>query len=163
MNTTGLEQSIADGYRQSREGTRTGDTDLELARIRSYIRHAERIVVPNHNAEKVTIINTILQEFGIRTAEHLCIPTTSPDLTRMPAISKALLALDITGADLVIARGRLGIPGSGSMLVILDTRGRILSAALSPPHVIHQKPVPDAVRDEMEDALLRIGLRKKQP
>ena len=163
MNNIALEQIIAEGYRQSREGNRAGDTEHELSCIRSYILHAERIVVPNHSTEKVTAINETLQEFGILSAKHLCIPTTSHDLTRMPAISKGLLALDITGADLVIARGRLGIPGSGSMLVILDSRGRILSAALSPPHVIHQKPVTDAVRDEMKDALLRIGLRKIQP
>ena len=58
----------------------------------------------------------------------------------MPAVNKALLALDITGAALVIARGRPGIPGSGSMLVIMDTRCRILSAAIAPPHIVHENP-----------------------
>lgn len=162
MNITELDRIIAEGYQQSEEGTRTGDTDTELAAIRTYIRTAERIVVPNHNTDKITIINTVLAEFNLRCAEHLCIPTTAPDQTRMPAVSKALLALDTTGAPLVIARGRLGIPGSGSMLIIIDTRGRILSAALSPPHVIHQKTVPDAVRTELEEALSRIGFRKGQ-
>jgi len=162
MNITALDQIITEGYRQSEQGTRTGDTAAELAAIRTYIQTAGRIVVPNHNNDKITVINEVLAEFSLRCAEHLCIPTTAPDQTRMPAVSKALLALDITGADLVIARGRLGIPGSGSMLVIMDTRGRILSAALSPPHIIHQKTVPDAVRGELEEALSRIGFRKKQ-
>ena len=137
MNTTALDHIITEGYRQSEQGTRTGDTETELTAIRSYIRTAERIVVPNHNTDKITVINAVLAEFDIRCAEHLCIPTAAPDQTRMPAVNKALLALDITGAALVIARGRLGIPGSGSMLVIMDTRGRILSAAISPPHIVH--------------------------
>ncbi|HJK77689.1 MAG TPA: DUF3236 domain-containing protein [Methanocorpusculum sp.] len=162
MNTLSLEQIIASGYRESGEGTRTGDTPRELAAIRTYIRHAGRIVVPNHNTDKITAINAVLAEFGLRSAEHLCIPTTAPDQTRMPAVSKALLALDITGADLVIARGRLGIPGSGSLLVIMDARGRILSAALSPPHIVHEKSVPDAVRSELKDALERIGFGRPQ-
>lgn len=71
------------------------------------------------------------------------------------------MALDIVDCDLVIARGRLGVPGSGSMLVIMDSKGRILSAALSPPHIIHKKSVEKAVKDEMTTALKRIGLNEK--
>ena len=41
MNTTALDHIITEGYRQSEQGTRTGDTETELTAIRSYIRTAE--------------------------------------------------------------------------------------------------------------------------
>ena len=49
------------------------------------------------------------------------------------------------------------MPGSGSLLVIMDNKGRVLSAATSPSHVLHGKKVEDAVKDEITQALLRIG------
>lgn len=160
MNTEGIDSGIAKAYGQSLNGTRTGDTESEAGAIRDYIRAAKYLVIPNHDDRKATVINTVLHSFGLPAASHLCIPTASPDLTRTPAINKALLALDMTGADLVIARGRLGLPGSGSMLVIVDARGRILSASLSPAHIYHTKSVAEAVAQEMEDALLRVGFQK---
>ncbi len=102
-------------------------------------------------------INEVLAEFGLPAATHLLLPTACADLSRMPAVTKACMALDLSPSDLVIARGRLGVPGSGSMLVILDAKGRILSAALSPANCLHGKEVSDAVRDEMREALVRVG------
>lgn len=153
-----FETCIQNAYRESLAGIRRGDTVGELDAIRHYIMSAREIVVPNRNDVKILVINEVLAEFGMVRAKHLNCETDCCDLSRMPVITKALMALDISGADLVIARGRLGMPGSGSMLVIMDSRGRILSAAVSPSHVVHGKPVADAVRDEMKATLERIGI-----
>ncbi|WP_319578793.1 DUF3236 domain-containing protein [uncultured Methanospirillum sp.] len=157
-----LEQIVENAYYESVTGVRTGDTKNECREIRRYIRDAEEIVIPNHNEEKVVAINEVLEEFGLSQAKHLQIHTDACDLSRMPAMTKAIMALDICSCDLVIARGRLGIPGSGSILVILDKKGRILTASLSPPHIVHGKPVSEAVRDEMTAALERIGFTRSR-
>lgn len=153
-----LEETIRNACRESMTGTRMGDTERELAEIRDCIRNAGAIIVPNRTGEKVSAINVVLDEFGLVQATHLQVRTDCCDITRMPALTKALMALDTVACDLVIARGRLGVPGSGSMLVILDRKGRILSAALSPPHILHGKSIADAVQDEMRAALERVGL-----
>lgn len=152
-----LETTIGNAFQESAAGVRKGDNPAELAEIRKYLLASRVIVVPNHNGVKIGVINEILEEYGLPLAKHLAVPTGSCDVSRMPALTKALMALDISDADLVIARGRLGVPGSGSMLVILDRKGRILSAALSPAHVLHGKTVAQAVRDEMREALSRLG------
>ena len=118
-NITGLEESIKNGYKESAIGTRRGDTLRELEEIKAYILKADRIVVPNWNEDKISVINEVLEEFGLCRATHIQFHTNCCDLTRMPVITKALMALDISDCDLVIARGRLGVPGSGSMLVII--------------------------------------------
>jgi len=161
-NMTGLEKSIKNAYLESVTGRRKGDTIQELAEIKSYIFKAQKIVVPNWNDDKITVINEVLEEFGLSKASHLQFHTNCCDLTRMPVITKALMALDVSHCDIVIARGRLGVPGSGSMLVIIDKKGRILSAALSSAHILHEKTVSEAVRDEMNEALLRIGLSRRR-
>lgn len=156
-----LEKSIKNAYQESVDGTRRGDSFAEVQEIKEYIENAKRIIVPNWNKAKIEIINQVLKDFGLEKADHLEFHTNSSDLTRMPALSKAIMALDISSCDLVIARGRLGIPGSGSMLVIIDNKGRLLSAAISPAHVIHGKSVQDAVKDEITIALERIGFSKE--
>lgn len=156
-----LEETIQNAYHESVMGVRRGDTLAELEEIRNYILRSRKIVVPNHNDDKVNVINEVLKAFGLSSAVHLQIHTDCCDVSRMPAISKAFLALDVTDTDLVIARGRLGVPGSGSMLVILDGKGRILSATLAPPHAIHGKSIAEAVRDEMRIALERVGLKPR--
>lgn len=154
-----LDSPTKNAYHESLQGRRRGDRPEELAAIRQYIRAAKKIVVPNRNGGKLTVINEVLREFGLAQAHLLPVETSCSDLSRMPALTKALMALDTTDCDLVIARGRLGIPGSGSMLVILDVKGRVLSAALSPSHVVHGGPLPDTVKSEMKAALERIGFR----
>jgi hypothetical protein len=156
-----LEKSIKNAYQESVDGTRRGDSFEELDEIKEYIKNAKHITVPNWNKAKIEIINQVLEEFGLSQAEHLEFHTNSSDLTRMPAVTKAIMALDISDCDLVIARGRLGVPGSGSMLVIIDNKGRLLSATSSPAHVIHGKSVQDAVKDEITAALERVGLERK--
>lgn len=152
-----LEQIIQNAYLESVNGVRRGDTGEEVEEIREYIRRSRVIVVPNCSGEKFSAINEVLVAFGLPMAEHLSFHTDACDLSRMPALTKGLMALDLTSAALVIARGRLGVPGSGSMLVILDQKGRILSASLSPPHIIHGNSVRDAVIGELTLALQRLG------
>ncbi|QUH23150.1 DUF3236 domain-containing protein [Methanobacterium alkalithermotolerans] len=156
-----LENLIKNAYQESADGIRKGDLIKEVVGIREYILNSKKIIVPNWNKAKLDVINQVLKEFGLRKAKHLEFHTSSCDLTRMPAINKAIMALDIAPCDLVIARGRLGVPGSGSMLVIIDNKGRLLSAAISPPHIIHGKTIKDAVYYEMTLALERLGFTRK--
>ncbi len=152
-----LETIIKDAYNESYHGFRRGDTPHEVEIIQEYIRTATSIIVPNWNDAKITVINQVLHEFGLHQATHLQFPTNCADLSVMPVYSKARMALDMSECDLIIARGRLGVPGSGSMLLIMDNKGRILSGALSPPHILHQKSLEEAVYEEMTMALMRLG------
>lgn len=157
----GLEKSIKIAYQESIDSKRKGDNFEELNKIRDYILNAKKIVVPNWNKAKLKVINQVLKDFGLGEARYLEFHTNSCDLTRMPAINKAIMALDITSCDLVIARGRLGVPGSGSMLVIIDNKGRLLSAAISPPHILHGQSLQKAVQKEILTALERLGFESK--
>ncbi|MBM4241933.1 MAG: DUF3236 domain-containing protein [Euryarchaeota archaeon] len=152
-----FEKIIKNAYHESVRGERRGDKEEELSSLQENIRSCRRIVVPNRNQVKTAAINEVLKKFNLPLAEQLRIHTNSADLTRTPALSKALMALDICECDLVIARGRLGVPGSGSMLVLVDGKGRLLSAATSPSHVLHGKKLEEAVKDEITHALERIG------
>jgi len=154
-----FEKIIKSAYEESVSGKRRGDKKDELEAIQEYIRSCQKIVVPNHNHVKTEAINDVLKRYNLPLAEHLKVNTNYADLTRIPAIYKAVLALDICDCDLIIARGRLGVPGSGSLLVLMDKKGRILSAATSPSHVLHKKNLKDAVIDEMTIALERIGFK----
>ena len=114
-------------------------------------------MVPNKNGIKVEVINEVLKKFDIPPAEYLHVNTNYADFSRTPAISKAMIAIDQSDADLVIARGRLGIPGSGSFLVFMDNKSRILTAASSPSHVIHKQSLEDTVYKETLEALKKVG------
>ena len=153
-----LEDLIKESYNESSKGKRKGDKKIEVEKIREYILSAKNIIIPNRDGKKIETINKVLAEFNLPKARGVKIHTNAADLTRMPTITKALMAVDTTDCDLAIARGRLGVPGSGSMLIIMDRKGRILSAAISPPHVIHGKSLEKAVEEELKTALKRIGL-----
>lgn len=153
-----FEDVIRRAFEESINDTRKGDTEEELEYIRNIILSARKIIVPNKNHVKTRVINEVLGQFDLPEAEHLHINTNSADLTRMPVISKALMAIDQCPCDLVIARGRLGVPGSGSMLVVMDSKGRILTGSLSPSHVVHKQSLETAVRSEITYSLKRIGL-----
>lgn len=155
-----FEEIIRIASEESANGTRTGDKEEEILAIQEYIKNAQNIVVPNKNGIKVKVINEVLNEFGISSAKYLQINTNSADSNRIPAVAKALMAIDQSDADLVIARGRLGIPGSGSLLVFMDNKGRILTAGSSPSHMIHKKSLKEAVYDETVQALEKIGFKK---
>ncbi len=155
-----LEKIIKNACEESINESRTGDTENEIKFIQDYMKSASKIVVPSRNTVKLNIINSVLKEFGLQKAEQVNINTNAADLNRLPALSKAVMALDQCECDLIISRGRLGVPGSGSMLVLIDKKGRILTAATSPSHVVHRKEVKDAVRDEIVHALERVGLKR---
>lgn len=156
----GLENLIKNAYKESIDGNRRGDKLEEIEAIQNYIKSSKRIIIPNWNQTKVNVINEVLAEFKLSEAEHLEFHTNSADLSRMPAITKAQMALDLCECDLVIARGRLGVPGSGSLMVILDSKGRILTGTASPSHVVHKKDLTEAVRYEITNCLERIGFKK---
>ncbi len=155
-----FEKMIRNAFEESRNNTRFGDTLEEINELQEYIRNAEKIYIPNKNGIKVEVLNQVLKEYGLPEAEILQINTNTADTSRIPALAKAYMALDQSDADLIIARGRLGIPGSGSLLVFIDNKGRILTAGTSPSHVIHKKAIEEAVYEEACEALEKIGFEK---
>ena len=157
-----FEKMIRNAFEESRNNTRLGDTFEEINEIQEYIRNAEKIYVPNKNGIKVEVLNDVLKEYGLPPAEILKINTNTADTSRIPALAKAYMALDQSDGDLIIARGRLGIPGSGSLLIFIDNKGRILTAGTSPSHLIHQKSIEQAVYDEACEALEKIGFKKTE-
>ena len=156
-----FEEMIRNAFEESRNNTRFGDTLEELNELQEYIKNAEKIYVPNKNGIKVEVLNSVLNEYGLPEAKILQINTNTADTSRIPALAKAYMALDQSDADLIIARGRLGIPGSGSLLIFIDNKGRILTAGTSPSHLIHKKTIEEAVYKEACEALEKIGFEKK--
>lgn len=155
-----FEKMIKNAFEESRNNCRFGDTLEEITEIQDYIKNAEKIYVPNKNGIKVEVLNEVLNEYGLPEANILQIDTNTADTSRIPALAKAYMALDQSDGDLIIARGRLGIPGSGSLLIFIDNKGRILTAGTSPSHIIHKKTIEEAVYSEACEALEKIGFKK---
>lgn len=155
-----FEEIIKNAYEESENNCRKGDTEKEIKAIQDYIKNAKKVVVPNKDGIKVKVLNKVLKEYNLPSAEILQINTNSADFSRIPALSKAYIALDQTDADLIIARGRFGIPGSGSLLIFIDNKGRILTGGSSPSHLIHGKTIEEAVYNEANEALEKIGFKK---
>ena len=155
-----FEKMIRNAFEESRNNTRFGDTLEEIMEIQEYIKNAQKIYIPNKNGIKVDVLNNVLKSYGLGEAKILQINTNTADTSRIPALAKAYMALDQSDADLIIARGRLGIPGSGSLLIFIDSKGRILTAGTSPSHLIHEKTIEEAVYNEACEALEKIGLKK---
>ena len=155
-----FEEMIRNAFEESRNNTRLGYTLEEITEIQEYIKNAEKIYIPNKNGIKVEVLNKVLKSYGLPEAKILQINTNTADTSRIPALAKAYMALDQSDADLIIARGRLGIPGSGSLLIFIDSKGRILTAGTSPSHLIHKKTIEEAVYKEACEALEKIGFEK---
>ena len=155
-----FERMIRNAFEESRDNCRFGDTLEEINELQEYIRNAEKICIPNKDGKKVEVLNRVLKSYGLPEAKMLQIDTNTADTSRIPALAKAYMALDQSDADLIIARGRLGIPGSGSLLVFIDSKGRILTGGTSPSHVIHKKTIEEAVYEEACEALEKIGFEK---
>ena len=155
-----FEKMIRNAFEESGNDCRFGDTLEEINELQEYIRNAKKIYIPNKDGIKVEVLNNVLKSYGLPEAEILQINTNTADTSRIPALAKAYMALDQSDADLIIARGRLGIPGSGSLLVFIDNKGRILTAGTSPSHVIHKKTIEEAVYEEACEALEKIGFGK---
>lgn len=156
-----FEKMIHNAFEESRNNCRLGDTTDEINEIKEYIKNAKKIYVPNKNGIKVKVLNEVLNKYGLPEAEILQINTSTADTSRIPALAKAYMALDQSDADLIIARGRLGIPGSGSLLIFIDNKGRILTCGTSPSHPIHKKSLEQAVYEEACEALEKIGFDKR--
>ena len=160
-----IEESIKYAYLESYNGTRKGDKKEEVELIKKTILNAKNIVVATNNPKKFKVVKDILLEIlGKEKNKNINItkigiPTEISDLTRMPALNKGLIAVDTSNADIIIARGRLGVPGSGSMLLIMDGKGRILTGSLSPSSIIHKEGIEDTVKNELINALKRIGIK----
>lgn len=155
-----FEKMIKNAFEESINDNRFGDTVEEVSEIRNYIKNAKRVFIPNKNGIKVEVLNQVLKEYGLPQAEILQINTNTADTHRIPAIAKAYIALDQCECDLIIARGRLGIPGSGSLLIFIDNKGRILTAGMSPSHAVSKKPIEESVYEEAVEALEKIGFEK---
>lgn len=156
-----FEKMIHNAFEESRNNCRFGDTLEEIHEIQEYIKNAEKICIPNKNGIKVEVLNKVLSEYNLPQAEILQINTNTADTSRIPALAKAYMALDQSDADLIIARGRLGIPGSGSLLIFIDNKGRILTCGTSPSHAIHNRTIEEAVYEEACEALEKIGFNKE--
>ena len=159
-----IEESIKCAYVESYNGTRKGDKKEEVELIKQTILNAKNIVVATNNPKKFKVVRDILLEILDKeknkniVVSKIDIPTEVSDLTRMPALNNGLIAVDTSNADIVIARGRFGVPGSGSMLLIMDNKGRILTGSLSPSSIIHKESIENTVKNELIDALKRIGI-----
>ena len=156
-----FEKMIHNAFEESRNNCRFGDTLEEIHEIQEYINNAKKVCVPNKNGIKVEVLNKVLREYNLHQAEILQINTNTADTSRIPALAKAYMALDQSDANLIIARGRLGIPGSGSLLIFIDNKGRILTCGTSPSHAIHKKSIEEAVYEEACEALEKIGFNKE--
>ncbi|ABR54712.1 conserved hypothetical protein [Methanococcus vannielii SB] len=157
-----LEKLISNAYAESLKNMRFGDKSEELSEIQSIILNSKRIVVATNNEKKFKVVFDIISKVCNAEVLMLGISTNSADLTRMPALSKGLIAVDSTDADVVISRGRLGIPGSGSLLLIMDKKGRILTGAMSSSSLIHKNRIEDSINLELTIALERIGILVKK-
>ena len=156
-----FERMIKNAFEESLNDSRFGDTLEEIQEIQNYIKNAKKVYIPNKNGIKVEVLNKVLEEYNLPQAEILQLNTNTADTSRIPALAKAYIALDQSDADLIIARGRLGIPGSGSLLIFIDNKGRILTCGTSPSHVIHKKTIEEAVYNEACEALEKIGFNKE--
>lgn len=156
-----FEKMIQNAFEESLNDSRFGDTLEEIQEIQNYIKNAKKVYIPNKNGIKVEVLNKVLEEYNLPQAEILQLNTNTADTSRIPALTKAYIALDQSDADLIIARGRLGIPGSGSLLIFIDNKGRILTCGTSPSHVIHKKTIEEAVYNEACEALEKIGFNKE--
>ncbi|MBS7258585.1 MULTISPECIES: DUF3236 domain-containing protein [Methanobrevibacter] len=156
-----FEKMIQNAFEESLNDSRFGDTLEEIQEIQNYIKNAKKVYIPNKNGIKVEVLNKVLEEYNLPQAEILQLNTNTADTSRIPALAKAYIALDQSDADLIIARGRLGIPGSGSLLIFIDNKGRILTCGTSPSHVIHKKTIEEAVYNEACEALEKIGFNKE--
>ena len=156
-----FEKMIQNAFEESLNDSRFGDTLEEIQEIQNYIKNAKKVYIPNKNGIKVEVLNKVLEEYNLPQAEILQLNTNTADTSRIPALAKAYIALDQSDADLIIARGRLGIPGSGSLLIFIDNKGRILTCGTSPSDVIHKKTIEEAVYNEACEALEKIGFNKE--
>ena len=157
-----IEKTIKSAYEESLNNARFGDKFEEIDAIQSIIKSAKSVVVATRNEKKFKVVFDIISQITDANISMIEIPTNSADLTRIPALSKGLIAVDSSDADIIISRGRLGIPGSGSFLLILDKKGRILTGSVSPSSIIHKNPIEKTVELELLNGIERNGIMVKK-
>ena len=157
-----IEKTIKCAYDESINNSRFGDKFEEIEAIQNTIKSAKSVIVATRNEKKFKVVFDIISKITDANISMIEIPTNSADLTRIPAVNKGLIAVDSSNADIVISRGRLGIPGSGSFLLIMDKKGRILTGSVSPSSIIHKNPIENTVELELLNALERIGIKVKK-
>ncbi|WP_459201334.1 DUF3236 domain-containing protein [Methanococcus sp. CF] len=157
-----IEETVKCAYEESLNNARFGDKIEEIHTIQNTIKLSKTVVVATSNDKKFKVVSDIISKITDAKISMLDIPTNSADLTRMPALNKGLIAVDSSNADLIITRGRLGIPGSGSLLLIMDKKGRILTGSVSPSSIIHKNPIEKTVELELINALERVGIVVKK-
>ncbi|SNR90383.1 FeGP cofactor biosynthesis guanylyltransferase HcgB family protein [Desulfurobacterium atlanticum] len=145
------------GFLESISGNRKGDKKEETAAIKKLILNS-KIGIVTDNVEKFKAFKHALSMFGIKKVEKISIPTEYFDLTQIPALSKALSGKYVSDCELFIARGRLGLPGSGAFTVIVDRYSNILSAVSSPPHHFHRLSTETAIFLDTINLLKRVGI-----
>ena len=141
---------------ESIEGSRKGDRIEETESIQRFLRSGNIGIVTSNNA-KFNIAKNALSLFGLESIQ-VKVPTNCFDLTPMPALFKALSGRNFSDANVFLARGRLGIAGSGSLTVMVDREGRLLSAVTSPPHHITGFSIELATFLDIFKILRRLGL-----
>lgn len=147
-----------EAYFQSLSGKRRGDRPEEVEYLRRYLRSSKWGIVTD-NPLKFRVFKNTLSLFGIDRVVQLEIPTNSYDLLQMPALGKALAGSRISDCELLLARGRLGLPGSGALTVLITSCGDIISAVTSPPHVVHGFSLETALFLDTFRLLARLGLK----
>jgi|GEM_PF-240921 hypothetical protein len=147
------------GYLASLRGKRKGDKPVETEIIRDKIVRSS-IGIVTANEKKYMIISSILRTFGIRKVVPVKLSTDSFDLTDIPALMKAIAGSKISECEFFLARGRLGIPGTGALTVLIHRDGSIVSAVTSPPSHIHRLSLEEAVVFDVVSLFRRIGLKQ---
>jgi len=148
------------GYRESLEGNRKGDKPEETEKIKDLLLNGTLGIVTENNV-KYKIMEKVSESFGIKRIRRIEIPTSPFDLTETPALSKAKAGRLISDCDFFLARGRLGLPGSGAMTVLTTKDGFIVSAVTSPPSHIHKMPLESALILDTTELFRRLGLTQK--
>ncbi len=146
-----------EAFEESLKGVRKGDKPEETQTLRKLL-SGGRFGVVTDNDRKFTVFKSVLAMFGINDVVQIRVPTGVFDLQQIPSLSKALSGRNFKECDFYIARGRLGLPGSGAFTVIIDVYGNVLSAVTSPPHHLHGFSLETAVFFDAFRLFRRLGL-----
>lgn len=144
-------------FQESLNGVRKGDKPEETAAIREAILKGKFGVVTD-NPEKFSVFRNTLAMFGIKNVVQVDVDTNCFDLEQMPSLAKALAGRYFRSCDFYIARGRLGLPGSGAFTVIVDVYGNVVSGVSSPPHHLHKFSLKTALFFDVFRLLRRLGI-----
>ncbi|WP_297445627.1 FeGP cofactor biosynthesis guanylyltransferase HcgB family protein [Desulfurobacterium sp.] len=144
-------------FEESLNGIRKGDKPEETEALKKLLLDGKfGVVTDNH--KKFSIFKNTLGMFGVKNVIQICVPTDIFDLEQMPSLSKALSGRYFGECDFYIARGRLGLPGSGALTILIDVYGNVISAVTSPPHHIHGLSLETALFFDVFRLLKRLGM-----